>query len=127
MKTPFWMAGLFLPTLLLFSGRLFSSGAAPFDEGYLSSQGQLWIRYHSYQKKSFEGVWSTSLKQVSVNGLRERNHWSFQVENEKWQGVLLSSESCELVLTLWQSENPEKKINLKSNYCFYADDFISNR
>jgi len=127
MKNPFWMAGLFLPTLLLFSERLFSSGVAHFDEGYLSSQGQLWIKYQSRQKKYFEGVWSTPLKQVSVNGLRERNHWSFQVENKKWQGVLLSSEGCELVLTLWQIENPEKKINLKSNYCISAKDFISDR
>jgi len=121
MKNPFLMAGLFLPTLLLFSGRLFSSGIAQFDEGYLSTQGQLWIRYPSYQKKYFKGVFSTSLKQVSVSGLRERNHFSFQVENEKWHGVLLGSEGCEGVLRLWQSENPEKKINLKSNYC------ISNR
>lgn len=106
------------PTLLLLSSQS-SPGVhrVSFDEGYLGKQGQLWIKYDSSQRKSFQGVLATSKKQIAVQGFRQGNQWRIQEGKNIWQGVLELTSGCEGKMNLWQAESPSQQLLLKSNFC----------
>lgn len=117
-KTLALFLGLMAPTLLLLSGQALSGHPRVFfDEAYLGPQGQLWIRYHSREKKSFQGVLSTSVKQTAIHGFRVGNRWWIQGEQNTWQGALKPGSGCEGKMNLWSVREPNSKLLLKSNFC----------
>lgn len=119
MKTLTLLLGLITPTLTILSGEALSGRPrVSFDEGYLSAQGQLWIRYHSREKKSFQGVLSTSAKQAAIHGFRLGNQWWIQGGKNTWRGILKPGTGCEGKMNLWSQTEPRQELVLKSTFCF---------
>jgi hypothetical protein len=106
------------PTLLLLSSQS-SLGVhrVSFDEGYLAKQGQLWVKYDSSRRNSFQGVLATPKKQSLVRGTRQGNQWWIQEGKNIWQGVLNRTSGCEGQMSLRISQHPSEQLLLKSNFC----------
>lgn len=107
------------PTLVLLSSQSpLGIRRVYFDEGYLGSHGQLWVKYDSRLRKSFQGVFATPKKQSVVQGSRQGNQWWIRDGENIWQGVLQHTSGCEGKMDLWLSQSPNKQLSLKSNFCF---------
>jgi len=108
-----------LPNFLLVMGHAFPPmDRKQFDEGYLASDQQLWIKYEGPGAFRFQGVWANSVNQKNITGVRQGNQWVFQSGNSVWKAQLTEESSkCEPVLQIQNINSPEKPIQLRANYC----------
>ena len=108
-----------LPNLLLVMSHAFpKTNRKQFDEGYLASDQQLWIKYEGPGSSRFQGVWATASNQKNITGIREGNEWVFQSGQTWWKAQLSEGGSrCEPVLQIQNITSQEKPLELRANYC----------
>ncbi|NBX91960.1 MAG: hypothetical protein EB078_10700 [Proteobacteria bacterium] len=89
-----------------------------FDEGYIGSDSQLWIRYEPDGSGKFTGVWANHNEQKAIAGIKIGNFVTIRSAHQKWIAETINQPGqCESLLRIRSSVWANHAFVLKANFC----------